>query len=77
MRMSDERLNYLANRFVELDLAKLLKITFEQYLADVDSYNQLAFYLLGGGALCAYYRPPKPVGHSPRPTAAQRYQTAI
>ncbi|MDY0262007.1 hypothetical protein [Syntrophotalea acetylenica] len=77
MRISDERLNHLADAFVTYRLGTLLKITFEQYLADVDSYNQLAFYLLGGGALCAYYRPPKPVGRSPRPTAAQRYQTAI
>lgn len=77
MRISDERLNHLADAFVTYRLGTLLKITFEQYLQDPDGYNQTAFYLLDGGALCAYYRPPKPVGRSPRPAAVQRYQTAI
>lgn len=51
MRMSDERLNYLASRFMELGLELLLSITFEQYLVDPESWDMVASYLVAGGGL--------------------------
>jgi len=77
MRISDERLNHLADKFVENRIGELLKITFEQYLQDPDGYNQTAFYLLDGGALCTYYQPARRVGKSHRQTTLTNLQTAI
>ncbi|MGE4545806.1 MAG: hypothetical protein AB7D06_17070 [Pedobacter sp.] len=59
--MSDERLNYLASRFVELDLAKLLRITFEQYLADPEGWDMHATYLVAGGGLNVTFGVQRPV----------------
>jgi hypothetical protein len=61
MRMSDERLNYLASRFVELDLAKLLRITFEQYLVDPEGWDMTASYLVAGGGLNVTFGVQRPV----------------
>lgn len=66
MRISDERLNQLADRFLKNKIGKLLKITFEQYLCDPDGFDQDARYLLDGGSLCTYYQTGRQVGKSHR-----------
>jgi hypothetical protein len=77
MRISDEQLNHLADQFVQNRIGQLLKITFEQYLQDPEGYNQTAFYLLGGGALCTYYQPGRQVGKSFRQAGFKSLKTAV
>jgi hypothetical protein len=61
MRLSDERLNYLASRFVEMNLGRLLSITFEQYLVDPDGWDMVASYLVAGGGLNVTFGVQRPV----------------
>lgn len=76
MMMSNERLNYLADRFVQHQIGPLLQISFADYLLDPEGADQTAFYLLAGGSLCTYYQPPKPV-MVPRKLLSVQLKTAI
>ena len=76
MMMSNERLNFLADRFVQHQIGPLLQITFADYLLDPEGADQTAFYLLAGGSLCGYYQPPKPV-IVPRKVLQTPLKTAI
>ena len=61
--MPDEQLDYLAERFLTLELQTLLRITFAQYLADPEGADRNAYILMAGGGLCTFYNPPRPVFH--------------
>jgi hypothetical protein len=49
--LTDERLDYLAERFHSLTIRPLTKATFAQYVADPDRYDRAAQVLLAGHAL--------------------------
>jgi len=50
MRISDEQLNHLADRFVGHRVRQILKITFEQYLTAPDRYDcMIAAFEHGAG----------------------------
>lgn len=56
--MTDERLEWLAERFVGGSYHRLLKVSFAEYLRDPDGYDFVAQVLEGGGALRRVAMPP-------------------
>ena len=49
--MPDEQLNHLADRFIGLQLQALTSATFEQYLADPEGWEHVAFILVQGDGI--------------------------
>jgi hypothetical protein len=48
VRINDAHLDYLANCYLALQIGALLRVTFEQYLHNVDRCNELALALHQG-----------------------------
>lgn len=48
MMIPDERLDYLANCFIALEVGPLLQVTFEQYLFNTQRCDELAIALHQG-----------------------------
>ena len=75
--ISNERLNFLATRFIDGTIAALLGITFQEYLTDPEGHDQTALYLVAGGSLCTYHQTPRPVGKARRKPVFNPFQKAI